>query len=58
MADVLASLKALHKRNPDGLAILSMCCGLSERRLRQLVRGAGEPMAEHERTILEAFSHD
>lgn len=57
MADVLDSLKALHKRNPGGMAILAIVTGVPEKRLLQLVRGQGEPMAACERMILEAANH-
>jgi len=53
MADVIESLRAAHKRNPDGIEILSIVCGISKTRLMELVRGQGEPLDERERIILE-----
>lgn len=54
MADVIESLRAAYKRNPDALEILSMVCGISEDRLVELAKGEGRPIDKHEQMMLEA----
>ncbi len=54
MSDVIESLRAAYKRNPDALDILSMVCGISEDRLAELVKGLGRPVDKHEQMMLEA----
>ncbi|WP_161809010.1 hypothetical protein [Stenotrophomonas humi] len=55
MSDVIESLRAAHKRNPDGIDVLSMACGIPKKRLMELIRGKGDPLDKREQMILEAM---
>ena len=52
---LVQSIKALQKRNPDGLHVLAMVSGVPEKRINQIATGKGEPPSMAERLVLESM---
>lgn len=51
--DIKEALWALKSRRPDGLQVLAMISGISEKRLDEIAIGKGEPITPQEKIMLE-----